>query len=86
MNSVRFGDQIVSAAWTVRDSNGQLLPNFEAPSRLDVGRKVVPTHYDDFRLRVSHSSREIFDRALAQILDRKGWQIVRRDPVDTAAG
>ena len=86
MNSAHFGDPIVSAAWTVRDSKGQLLPNFEAPSRLDVGRKVVPTHYDDFRLRVSHSYREIFDRALAQILDRKGWQIVRRNPVDTAAG
>lgn len=67
----------MGAAWTVRDSNGQLLPTFEASTPLDVGRKVVPTHYDAFRLRVSHSYRELFDRAVAQILDRKGWEIVR---------
>jgi hypothetical protein len=41
-----------------------------------VGRKVVPTHYDAFRLRVSHSYRELFDRTLKQILERKGWEIV----------
>jgi hypothetical protein len=67
----------MSAAWTIRDQKGQLLPNFEAPSRLDVGRKVVPAHYDPFRLQVSHSYRELFDRAVAQILKRKGWEIVR---------
>lgn len=67
----------MSAAWTVRDNNGRLLPNFEAPSHLDVGRKVVPTHYDAFRLRVSHSYREMFERALAQVLDSRGWQIVQ---------
>jgi hypothetical protein len=64
-------------AWTVRDSNGQLLADFAAGSRLDVGRKVVPGHYDAFRLHVSPSYRELFDRALSQILERKGWQIVR---------
>lgn len=72
----------MSAAWTIRDSNGQLLPNFEAPSPIDVGRKVVPAHYDAFRLRVSHSYREVFERALSQILDRKGWQIVRMGSAD----
>jgi hypothetical protein len=64
-------------AWTVRDSNGQLLADFAAGSRLDVGRKLVPGHYDAFRLHVSSSYRELFDRALGQILERKGWQIVR---------
>jgi hypothetical protein len=39
-------------AWTVRDSNGQLLADFAAGSRLDVGRKLVPGHYDAFRLHV----------------------------------
>ena len=66
-----------ATAWTVRDSNGQLLGDFAAGSRLDVGRKVVPAHYDAFRLHVSPSYRELFDRALGQILERKGWEIVR---------
>jgi hypothetical protein len=71
-------------AWTVRDSNGQLLADFTCGSRLDVGRKVVPAHYDAFRLRVSQSYRELFDRALAQILERRGWEIVRiRAPRET---
>jgi hypothetical protein len=70
----------MSAAWTIRDKEGQLLPNFAAPSRLDVGRKLVPTPYDSFRLQVSHSYRELFDRAVAQILERKGWEIVRVGP------
>ena len=64
-------------AWTVRDSNGQLLADFAAGSRLDVGRKLVPGHYDAFRLHVSSSYRELFDRALGQILERKGWEIGR---------
>jgi hypothetical protein len=64
-------------AWTVRDSNGQLLADFAAGSRLDVGRKLVPGNYDAFRLHVSSSYRELFDRALGQILERKGWEIVR---------
>ncbi len=65
------------SAWIVKDSNGQFLLNFEADSRLDVGRKVVPAHYDAFRLHVSTSYRELFDRALSQILERRGWEIVR---------
>ena len=64
-------------AWTVRDSNGQLLGDFAAASRLDVGRKLVPVHYDAFRLHVSSSYRELFDRALSQVLERRGWEIVR---------
>jgi hypothetical protein len=37
----------------------------------------VPAHFDAFRLQVSHSYRELFDRALTQVLERKGWEIVR---------
>ena len=67
----------MSATWTVRDEDGQLLADFAGGSRLDVGRKLVPAHYDAFRLHVSSSYRELFDRALSQILERRGWQIVR---------
>jgi hypothetical protein len=38
---------------------------------------VVPARYDAFRLHVSPSYREQFDRAVNQILQRKGWHIVR---------
>jgi hypothetical protein len=64
-------------AWTVKDSDGQLLTDFAANSRLDVGRKLVPQRYDAFRLQVSSSYREMFDRAVAQILEHRGWEIVK---------
>ena len=67
----------MAAAWTVKDNNGQLIDRFIAPSRIEVGRKVVPTRYDAFRLQVSTSYRELFDRALAGVLERERWQIVR---------
>jgi hypothetical protein len=67
----------MNAAWMVRDSNGQLLADFAGGSRLDVGRKLVPARFDAFRLQVSASYREMFERTLSQILDRNGWQIVR---------
>ena len=67
----------MSATWTVRDSTGQLLPDFVCRSRVEVCRKVVPSHYDAFRLEVSPSYREVFDRAVAQALLQQGWQIVR---------
>jgi hypothetical protein len=67
----------MAAAWTVKDNNGQLIDRFIAPSRIEVGRKVVPTRYDAFRLQVSASYRELFDRALAGVLERERWQIVR---------
>jgi len=63
--------------WTIKDSKGQLLPNFACNSPVEVGRKVVPTHYDAFRLQVSQSYRELFERALSQVLQREGWRIVR---------
>jgi hypothetical protein len=67
----------MKADWTVRDNNGQLLTDFAAKSRLDVGRKLVPQRVDPFRLQVSSSYREMFERTLSQILQRNGWEIVR---------
>jgi hypothetical protein len=64
------------AAWTVKDRDGRLLPNFIAGSRLEVGRKLVGNRYDAFRLLVSSSYREVFDRDLKGVLDRQDWQIV----------
>jgi hypothetical protein len=63
--------------WTIKDSTGRHLPHFIAASRLEVGRKIVPTHFDVFRLHVSASYREAFERALLKVLDTQGWQIVR---------
>jgi hypothetical protein len=67
----------MTVTWTVRDSNGRLLPDFACHSRLELGRKLLPCHFDAFRLEVSHSYREVFERAVNQILQREGWQIVR---------
>jgi hypothetical protein len=63
--------------WTVKDSTGHLVPNFTGTSRLDVERRLVPTYYDAFRLHVSPSYREIFDRELAKVLSDKHWRIIR---------
>jgi hypothetical protein len=67
----------MAAAWTVRDGNGELLAEFVGASPLEVGRRIVPARYDAFRLHVSSSYRAMFDRAVAQVLAREGWQIVR---------
>jgi hypothetical protein len=75
--AVTFGDRAMAVAWTVRDNAGQILAGFDCASRLEVARKVAPTHYDPFRLQVSHSYREVFDRVVNQVLERKGWKIVR---------
>lgn len=63
--------------WTVKDSSGNVLDAYIGAARLDVGRKVVSSRYDAFRLHVSSSYRETFERALMQALDRERWQIVR---------
>jgi len=67
----------MSAAWTIEDRDGHLLPDFACPSRLEVGMKIVPARFDAFRLQVSSSYREMFDRALREVLLREGWQIVQ---------
>jgi hypothetical protein len=67
----------VAIYWTIKDSTGRHLPHFIASSRLEVGRKIVPTYFDVFRLHVSASYRELFERALLKVLDTQGWRIVR---------
>ena len=67
----------MGAMWAVKDRNGELLENLSGASPLEVGCKVVPSRYDAFRLRVSSSYRELFDRAVAQVLLRENWEIVR---------
>lgn len=63
-------------AWTVMDRDGELLPRFIAGSPREVGRKVVRNRYDAFRLVVSPSYRELFDRDLQSVLAREDWRIV----------
>jgi hypothetical protein len=67
----------MASTWTVRDDNGELHAEFVGASPLEVGRRIVPTRYDAFRLQVAPSYRAMFDRAVAQVLEREGWQIVR---------
>lgn len=69
--------------WAVKDHNGQILPELRGSSRIEVGCRVLPARYDVFRLRVSAAYRELFDRALQQVLEQNRWQIVeikRRKP------
>jgi hypothetical protein len=68
------------AAWTVRDKTGALRHDYVCASPLEVGRRIVPAHFDAFRLHVSTSYRELFDRAVNQVLAREGWRIVRARP------
>ena len=67
----------MSACWTIEDKHGQLLSRFACKSCIEVGLKVVPARFDAFRLQVSSSYREIFDRVLRQVLEREGWSIVQ---------
>jgi hypothetical protein len=66
----------VTLGWTVKDSKGDLLPRFIAGSPREVGRKIVRNRYDAFRLEVSPSYRELFDRDLRTVLAREDWRIV----------
>jgi len=63
--------------WTVKNGNGEVLSHFTSTSPLEVARKVVPVHYDAFRLQVSSSYRELFERSLKQTLEQEDWRIVR---------
>ena len=73
----RLGASVMAAYWTVKDGTGEMLSEFTSASALEVARKVVPAHYDAFRLHVSSSYRELFERTLKQILEREDWQIMR---------
>ena len=66
----------MTVTWTVKDSKGDLLPRFIADSPRGVGRKIVRNRYDAFRLEVSPSYREVFDRDLKTVLAREHWRIV----------
>jgi hypothetical protein len=67
----------MTAAWTVQDNSGRLLGQFACGSPQEVGRKIMSGRYDAFRLEVSTSYRELFQRAVAKALKRQGWRIVR---------
>jgi hypothetical protein len=67
----------MAAMWAVKNHSGEVLQDLSATSRLEVGLKVVTAPYDAFRLRVSSSYREQFDRAVSRTLDQKHWRIVR---------
>ena len=67
----------MTAQWTVRDGDGGLRPEFTGASALEVGRRILPVRYDAFRLQVSSSYREHFNRAVSEMLEREGWEIVR---------
>jgi len=69
--------QTMSKAWTVKDTSGNLLEEFTSPSRLEVALKVVRRRYDCFRLQVSSSYREVFDRDVDKALAHYRWQIVK---------
>ena len=75
----------MTAAWTIKDGTGQLQAEFAGVSPLEVGRRIVPTRYDAFRLHVSPSYREMFDRAVPKVLAQQGWQIVRSAPAPERA-
>ena len=63
--------------WAIRDSGGQIVFDFTCKSPQEAGRRILSTRYDPFRLQVSSSYHELFDRAVRQALDREGWEIVR---------
>jgi hypothetical protein len=62
--------------WTVKNSNGELLPCFIADTPRQVGCKIVRNRYDAFRIEVSTSYRELFERELNNVLAQQGWRIV----------
>ena len=67
----------MAAVWAVKDGSGRILSDFGSRSRPELARKLMGERCDAFRLEVSSSYRELFDRAVAKVLDRENWQIVR---------
>jgi len=67
----------VPVAWTIKNSKGHVFSDLVGGSRLEVGRKIMPTRYDAFRLQVSsYSYREVFHRDLENVLAQREWWIV----------
>jgi hypothetical protein len=75
--SCNLGADVMTSVWTIKNENGEVLSPFTGVSPLEVRRKLVPAHYDAFRLQVSSSYRELFERAVKQILKEQDWRIVR---------
>jgi hypothetical protein len=71
---------MTATTWSIEDNDGRLLSDFASTSRLELELKVAPTRYDAFRLQVSASYRELFERAVRQVLEREGWHIVQIKP------
>jgi hypothetical protein len=67
----------MTAMWAVKDGSGRIVSSFGSRSRLELANKLMGERCDTFRLQVSSSYRQLFDRALAKVLDRENWQIVR---------
>jgi hypothetical protein len=63
--------------WTVRNANDDVLTLFTSPSPFEVARKVVPTHDDAFRLRLSSSYRELMTGLRCRSWNARNCQIVR---------
>ena len=62
-------------AWTVK-SEKEKAARFIGRSPREVARKIVGARYDAFRLEVSASYRELFDRDLKSVLESEAWRIV----------
>lgn len=67
----------MSAVWALIDSSGHSVPGLVGTSRIELGRTLLPGRYDPFRLHVSASYREMFERDLTRFLAQNGWQIAR---------
>jgi len=74
-----LGKAVMAAMWAVKDGSGRIVSSFGSRSRLELANKLTGERYDAFRLQVSSSYRELFDRALTKVLDRENWQIVRTE-------
>jgi hypothetical protein len=66
----------MAGVWTVKSNQGELISNVVGGSPREVGRKIVRTKYDPFRIEVSRSYRELFERELKTTLEHEGWRIV----------
>ena len=70
-------EKSMAAIWAVKDGNGRILSGFASQSRLELACKLMGGRCYAFRLQVSSSYRELFDQALAKVLAREDWRIVR---------
>ena len=55
--SCNLGADVMTSVWTIKNENGEVLSPFTGVSPLEVRRKLVPAHYDAFRLQVLSTRR-----------------------------